>query len=52
MHPDNGKSKRDIQYDYAASVFHLDHTSYQNYINDGSFQLDIQKINNLKTNVI
>lgn len=48
MHPDNGKADRDSQYSYAAHVVHLDRDAYQNYINNGSFQNDIEKINNLK----
>jgi hypothetical protein len=48
LHPDNGKAFRDKQYSYAADVVHLDNNAYHNYITNGSFQLDIEKINNLK----
>ena len=52
MHPDNGKAVRDSQYSYAANVVHQDQYEYQKYINNGLFQLDIDKINNLKQDLL
>jgi hypothetical protein len=48
LHPDNGKSIRDAQYEYAAIVANEDKTNYYNYLNSNSFLEDISKINNLK----
>jgi hypothetical protein len=47
-HPDNGKAQRDAQYAYAANVSYQDQHAYHEYINNGLFQSDIKKINNLK----
>jgi hypothetical protein len=50
LHPDNGKAVRDAQYAHAAAVVGSDQYEYQMYLNNGQFQNDINKINNLKIN--
>jgi len=50
LHPDNGKAIRDAQYNHAAAVVGSDQYEYQMYINNGQFQEDINKINNIKIN--
>jgi hypothetical protein len=48
VHPDNGKAIKDNQYKYAAAVASEDQINYSEYINNGQFQSDINKVNNLK----
>lgn len=50
LHPDNGKAVRDAQYAHAAAVVGSDQYEYGLYLNNGQFQNDINKINNLKIN--